>query len=121
MANPKWVDTFSQADLDLLVHKREVERKQFPTIGLEMNRPWKTCFDRYTKIVRLRERDEDITIVPAIVAGPPSLHSELGIETFTHMQAVLHSPGGKYSRGIKGEQVNAHWYRMPVTLAKVWA
>lgn len=49
------------------------------------------------------------------------LHVELGIKTFTHMQAVLHAPGGRFSRGIKGEQVNAHWYRMPITLAKVWA
>jgi len=120
MANPKWVDTFSQVDLDLLVHKREIERKQFPAIGLEMNRPWKTCFDRYTKIVRLREKEEGTTIVPSQPVRN-SLLEDFGIKTFTHMQAILHSPGGKYSRGIKGEQVNAHWYRMPVTLAKVWA
>lgn len=49
-----------------------------------------------------------------------ALHRELGIKTYTHMQAVLHSPGGRFSRGVRNEQVNAHWYRMPVTLPKVF-
>lgn len=44
-----------------------------------------------------------------------SLHQELGIQTYVHMQAVLHVPLGGFQR----EQVNAHWFRMPITLAKV--
>lgn len=118
MANPLWVDTFTQADLDLIVFKREVERKQFPLIGREMNRHWKTCFHRYTRIVKQRIEP---AIVPKVRTRRPTLSQELGIETYVHLQAVLHSPGGRYSRGIRGEQVNAHWYRMPITLAKVWA
>jgi len=44
------------------------------------------------------------------------LHEQLGIQTYTHMQVILRDsmPGRK--------QVNssAHWYRMPVTLPKIW-
>lgn len=46
------------------------------------------------------------------------LHRKLGIETYVHMQAILGDPNGV--RGNKRNQTFAHWYRYPVTLAKVW-
>ena len=48
---------------------------------------------------------------------PDPLHRKLGIETYIHHQAILCDPNG--IRGNKSLQTNAHWYRMPVTLAKI--
>ena len=47
--------------------------------------------------------------------GAP-LHRRLGIETYVHNQAVLCNP---YEFRGGHRQMNAHWYRYPVTLAKV--
>lgn len=119
MANPLWVDTWSEADLETLVSKREIGRKTYKEIAAEMNRPWQTVYDRYVKIVKARPPAESAVEAPSVVPllrEIPPLHKELGIETYVHMQAVLHTPVGGWP---KREQVNAHWYRMPITLAKV--
>ncbi len=117
MANPLWVDTWSDADLETLVNKREIERRTYKEIAAEMNRPWQTVYDRYVKIVKARPAAalEAPSVVPLLREIPP-LHKELGIETYVHMQAVLHTPVGG---GMHREQVSAHWFRMPITLAKV--
>jgi hypothetical protein len=50
------------------------------------------------------------------------LHRRLGIETYTHMQAVLFHPFDGHKappRWLLRHPVFSHWYRVPVTLAKV--
>jgi len=118
MANPNWLDKWSADDLKQLVHKREVERKSFAAIAVEMNQNEGSCGRRYRQIVALREPDE----MPKPRSGrrPVPLHEELGIETYTHMQALLFSPhDGRFGMGIKSQPMNAHWYRYPITLAKI--
>jgi hypothetical protein len=109
-------DLWSQADLDLLVHKREVENKTYIEIAAEMSRPEGSCWRRYTQIVAAREP------VPSIVPEPRPrripFHRQMGIETYTHMQAVLWDPAGRL--GNKRRLTDLHTYRMPITLSKVW-
>ncbi len=121
MGNPNWVDGWSQADLDRLVTLREVEKKKFREIAAEMNRPEGTCFHRYTKIVRAREPSP--SIVPEEKPRRVPLHEQLGIKTYVHMQAILHGPfdGRRAGGALKGNYIQSHWYRVPVTLAKVFA
>ena len=47
------------------------------------------------------------------------LHRRLGIETFVHMQAVLFDTNGRWNNS-PDRNTFAHWYRVPVTLAKVF-
>lgn len=119
MANPNWIDKWSPDDLKQLVHKREVERKSFAAIAVEMGQNEGSCGRRYREIVAARPRED----VPQPRPGrrPALVHEELGIETYTHMQAILHSPfDGRRSAGwLKKQPVYAHWYRMPITLAKI--
>lgn len=44
------------------------------------------------------------------------LHRRIGIETKVHQQAILCHP---YERWSGRTNMNAHWYRMPITLPKV--
>lgn len=113
-------DLWTQADLDLLVHKREVEKKTFSDIAQDMGRPEGSCWRRYVQIAKAREPAP--SIVPAQRPRRIPFHREMGIETYVHHQAVLHSPfDGRRSAGwMKVQPVYAHWYRVPVTLAKVW-
>lgn len=76
-----------------------------PRADLEAYREYQRAYQREYKREQRAER-----------RAARSLHRELGIETYVHMQAVLHVPLGGFQR----EQVNAHWFRMPITLAKVW-
>lgn len=113
-------DLWSQADLDLLVHKREVEKKKYPEIAQEMGRPEGSCWRRYTQIVAAREPAPSIVPETKHRRGVP-FHRQLGIETYTHMQAVLCSPyDGRLGQGVKSQPVNSHWYRYPITLPKVF-
>lgn len=111
-------DLWSQADLDLLVHKREVENKKFIDIAAEMGRPEGSCWRRYTQIVAAR--DPAPSIVPEPKPRRIPFHEEMGIKTYTHMQAILCSPyDGRLGQGVKSQPVNSHWYRYPITLAKI--
>ena len=109
-------DLWSQDDLDMLVRKREVENKTYIEIAQEMGRPEGSCCRRYTQIVAAREP------APSIVPEPKPrripFHRQMGIETYTHMQAVLWDPAGRL--GNSRREVG-HSYRMPITLAKVFA
>lgn len=120
MANPNWVDKWSLEDLKQLVHKREVERKSFAAIAVEMGQNEASCGRRYREILARREMKaaEGPSEPPSASAAP--VHKCLGIETFVHMQAILCSPyDGRFGQGIKSQSMNAHWYRYPITLAKV--
>lgn len=110
-------DLWSQSDLDMLVHKREVEKKTFVEIAQEMERPEGSCWRRYTQIVTAR--DPAPSIVPEPKPRRLSFHQQLGIKTYTHMQAVLWDPAGRL--GNKRRMTDLHTYRMPITLAKVLA
>jgi hypothetical protein len=117
MGNPNWVDKWSLEDLKQLVFKREVERKSFPAIAVELGKNEGSCGRRYREIVALREPEEP---KPRPGRRPTPLHEELGIKTYTHMQALLFSPhDGRFGTGIKSQPMNAHWYRYPITLPKV--
>lgn len=116
MANPKWIDKWSPDDLKQLVYKREVERKSFAAIAVEMNQNEGSCGRRYREILAARVPEE--TPQPRGGRQPVPVHKELGIDTYTHLQAILCDPNGV--RGVKQSQTNAHWYRMPITLAKVF-
>jgi hypothetical protein len=109
-------DLWSQADIDVLVQKREVEKKKFSEIALEMGRPEGSCWRRYTQIVAAREPAPSIVPEPRPRRVP--FHRQLGIETYTHMQAVLWDPAGRL--GNKRRMTDLHTYRMPITLAKVF-
>jgi len=115
MANPNWLDKWSADDLKQLVHKREVERKSFAAIAVEMNQNEGSCGRRYREIVAARPAEER---KPRAGRRPVPVHQELGIETYTHMQAILCDPSGTW--GNKKRPAFAHWYRMPITLAKVF-
>jgi hypothetical protein len=119
MANPGWVDKWSLEDLKQLVYKREVEKKSFPAIAIELGQNEGSCGRRYREIVALRKPEEEPQPRPG--RRPTPLHEELGIETYVHQQAILHSPfDGRRSAGwMKVQPVYAHWYRVPVTLARV--
>lgn len=108
-------DLWSQDDLDLLVRKREAEKKTFIAIAKEMGRPEGSCWRRYVQIVAAREP------APSIIPEPKPrripFHRQLGIETFTHMQAVLWDPAGRL--GNKRRLADLHTYRMPISLARV--
>lgn len=108
-------DTWTEPDLETLVHKREVEKKRWAVIASEMNRPLATCFHRYNAIRLARAP----SIVPQPRPGPRPLHEQLGIRTFVHRQAILCDPNGRY--GNSRENTNDHTYRVNVTLAKVCA
>lgn len=110
-------DLWSQADLDLLVHKREVEKKKYPVIAQEMGRPEGSCWRRYMQIAAARDPAPSIVPEPKHRRGVP-FHQQLGIETYTHMQAVLWDPAGRL--GNKRRMADLHTYRMPITLAKVF-
>jgi len=117
MANPTWIDKWSPDDLKQLVHKREVERKSFAAIAIEMGQNEGSCGRRYREIVAARPPEEEVKPRRRRV---PLLHVELGIETYTHMQALLFSPhDGRFGKGIKSQPMNSHWYRYPITLAKI--
>jgi hypothetical protein len=116
MANPNWIDKWPPDDLKQLVHKREVEKKSFAAIAVEMGQNEGSCGRRYREIVAARLPDE---IKPQPRRRFAPLHVELGIETYVHQQAVLGEPGGLW--GNKRNQSFSHWYRYPVTLAKVFA
>ena len=111
--NPHWKDGWSQEDLDTLVFKRETERKKWKVIAAEMNRPLKTCYDRYGKVLRLRPAP---SIVPEEKPRSIRLHEELGIQTYVHRQAILSDPNG-----VWGSHSSNHWYRVNITLPKVFA
>lgn len=118
MANPTWIDKWSPEDLKQLIYKREIEGKSFAAIAVELGQNEGSCGRRYRQLVALRE--PELTPKPRPGRRPPSLHEELGIETYTHMQALLFSPhDGRFGVGIKSQPMNAHWYRYPITLAKV--
>jgi hypothetical protein len=110
-------DLWPQADLDLLVQKREVEKRKFVDIAAEMGRPEGSCWRRYTQIVAAREP------APSIIPEPRprrlSFHEQMGIKTYVHMQAILFDPAGIL--GNKRLRTDLHTYRMPITLAKVFA
>jgi hypothetical protein len=108
-----WRDKWLQADLDLLVSKREVEKKTFVAIAVEMQRPEGSCWRRYVQIVAARGQ----IVVSRQKPRHIPLHEQMGIATYIHMQAILCDPNG--IRGNKQVQNNAHWYRMPITLAKI--
>lgn len=114
MANPNWIDKWSQDDLKQLVHKREVERKSFAAIAVEMGQNEGSCGRRYREILAARVLEEP---KPKPARRSTPLHVELGIETYVHQQAVLGEPGGLW--GNKRSQSFSHWYRYPVTLPKV--
>jgi len=119
MGNPNWIDKWSPADLLALVHKRDIEKKTFPQIGIELGQHEASCARRYHQIVALRTPKE---LRPAPRPRVP-LHRQLGIETYVHLQAILHPPfdGRRSGSWLKGQPVYAHWYRMPITLPKVFA
>lgn len=48
-----------------------------------------------------------------------SLHRLLGIKTYVHHQAVLFDPLAQGGRGRNWARTDQHWYRYPVTLARV--
>lgn len=107
-------DLWTKEDLDMLVHKRDVEKKKFILIAAEMGRPEGSCWRRYVQIAGRRPRPATPRRVkPEHVP----VHRELGIETFVHMQAVLFDPAGIL--GNKRRSGDLHTYRMPITLAKV--
>ena len=118
MPNPNWIDKWSPDDLKQLVYKREVEKKSFAAIAIEMGQNEASCGRRYREIVASRVPEEAPKPRPSR-ARP--LHVELGIKTYVHRQAVLHSPfDGRRSAGwLKVQQVYAHWYRVPITLARI--
>lgn len=109
---------WSEADLELLVEKREIEGKKWHVIAAEMSRPLGTCSDRYYRIVRAREP------APSIIPEPrkPSLHEEMGIETQVYRVPVLDDPrlGRRYDQ-IGCAWSHQHRYRESITLAKVLA
>jgi hypothetical protein len=109
-------DLWSQADLDLLVHKREVEKRKFIDIAEDMGRPEGSCWRRYVQIVAARAPAPSIVPEPRPRRIP--FHQQLGIETYTHMQAILFDPAGRL--GNSRLETSAHSYRMPITLSKVW-
>lgn len=115
--NPNWIDGWSQDDLDSVVYKREVERKKWHIIATEMGRPLKTCYDRYGKVLRLRPAP--VFVEPAPKPKPLSLHEELGIQTYVHRQAILCDPNGVH--GSRSTKCGFHWFRVEITLAKVFA
>jgi hypothetical protein len=117
MDNRHWRDKWSAADLAILVCKRETEKKRFVQIAIEMERPEGSCWRRYTQIVAAREPAP--SIAPEQKPRRIPFHRQMVIETYTHMQAILCDPNG--IRGNKQVSNNAHWYRMPITLAKVLA
>lgn len=113
--NPNWIDQWSVADLAVLVEKREVDRKKFAEIGLEMGRGMKSCHRRYTKLVR--ERPAPVIVAPEPAPKPLSFHAALGIQTYEHHQATT-----DYCSGfVRGEYFAPHCYRERITLAKVLA
>lgn len=114
MGNPNWKDKWPSADLEALVFKREVEKKTFGQIADELNQHENSCARRYRQIVAAREPAPSIVPEPKPQCVP--LHRQMGIETYTHMQAILSDPNG-----LRGKRNFPHWYRMPVTLAKVFA
>ena len=117
MANPGWVDKWSPDDLKQLVYKREVEGKSFAAIAVEMGQNEGSCGRRYREIVAARPPEEP---KPQPRRRSRPLYEELGIKTYTHMQALLFSPhDGRFGVGIKSQPMNAHWYRYPITLAKI--
>lgn len=119
MPNPNWIDKWSPDDLRQLVYKREVEKKSFAAIAVEMGQNEGSCGRRYREIVAAREPEEERP-APRPGRRPALLHEELGIETYTHMQALLFSPhDGRFGVGIKSQSMNSHWYRYPITLAKI--
>ncbi|WP_441235638.1 hypothetical protein [Bradyrhizobium sp. 930_D9_N1_4] len=113
-----WRDQWSADDLKQLVHKREVEGKSYPEIAVEMSRNMGSVGRRYRELVAARPQIEEPK--PRSGRRPALLHEELGIETYTHMQAILFSPhDGRFGKGIKSQPMNSHWYRYPITLAKI--
>lgn len=51
--------------------------------------------------------------------GAP-LHRRLGIETFVHLQAVLFDPQAQgFGQGRNWAGTDQHWYRYPITLARI--
>jgi hypothetical protein len=114
MDNRHWRDKWEQSDLDLLTHKREVEKKTFIAIAEEMQRPEGSCWRRYTQIVAAREPAP--SIIPADRPRRLSFHEQMGIKTYTHMQAILFDPAGRLGNS---RREFGHSYRMPITLAKI--
>jgi hypothetical protein len=121
MANPGWVDKWSLEDLKQLVFKREVERKSFAAIAVELGQNEGSCGRRYREIIALREDQPLSAPAETEKSARRAVHKSLGIETFVHMQAILCSPyDGRFGQGNKSQSMNAHWYRYPITLAKVF-
>lgn len=115
MANPNWIDKWSSADLERLVYLREIEKKTYPEIEDIMGFPEASCARRYRQIVAGRPPEEKPKRRPYRVPE----HVKLGIDTYTHLQAILFDSNGIW--GNKRDRSFQHWYRVPVTLAKVFA
>jgi hypothetical protein len=119
MANPAWADTWTAKDLEDLAFKRDVERKRWDVIAVEMSRPRSSCFRRWTQM-RSVAIPVDIVAPPIVSRG---LHAELGIETTVTRVAVLGGPFRNVPSWDAMTRVSSdhHLYRASVTLPKVCA